>query len=225
MKKFCSSSKTILFLSALMLLLIVLFCGYYGLTGRRNAAGSVNAQVSDNRAVADIPVLKNASPFETAKAFWNLSRKGDLGAIDALITKIPASYWVTCEETSSSLAFKRRVAKRNERIPTIGLAPGEKDYNFREDLESKSIGLLKSRAEDLKTSQFQDLELVDQKIYSDEALVIAKFKIADNYYGKPVYYMTRIDGVWKIFFENNRDYGFVDTHAYYATPRRRCRDN
>ena len=223
MKKVYDGTKTILSLSVLAFLLTGLFCTYYGMKASRNVA-TVDAQNRDNRAAANTAVPKDAPPFETTKAFRNLSKKGDLRAVDALITKIPPSYWVECEETPSSLAHKERLAKRDERIPKMWPPPGEKEYNFREDLEAKSIGLLKQSAEINRTSQFQDLEFVDQKVYEDEAVVITKFRISDNYYSHPVFYMTRSDGIWRIFLESYRDYGFVDTHDYYASPRPKCRD-
>lgn len=224
MRIFYARTKSILLLSALALLLIVLFCNYYGTIGVRNTVGTVDAQASDGRAVTDTGLPKDASPFETAKAYWNLSKKGDFQAIDALITKIPPSYWVECEETPSSKAFKRRRAERIARLPRIEASPDGKDYNFRDDLEAKSIGFLKQRAIDYKTSQFQDLEFVDQKVYGDEAMVFTKFRITDNYYGNPVFYMTRSKGIWRIFLESNRDYGYDTTDYYYASPRPKCPD-
>lgn len=190
---------------------------------RRNVAGTVNAQATENRAVKTADVPRDASPFETVKAFWSLSKRGDLQATDALITEIPPSYWVECEETPSSKAFEKQRAERIARLPRIDTAPDGMGYDFRDDFEAKSIGLLKERATDLKTNQFQDPEFVDQKVYGDEALVITKSRIADNYFSYPIYFMTRTDGTWRIFLESYRDFGF-DDGKYFASPRPKCRE-
>ena len=197
------------------LLLIVLLCVYYGMLGRRNAPGTVIAQTTDNRAINTAAVPRDAPPFETVKAFWSLSKRGDLQAIDNLITKIPPSYWLRCEETPSSKAFEKQRAERIARLPRIDTAPDGMGYDFRDDLEAKSIGLLKKSAEDLKTSQFQDPEFVEQRVYGD--------RIGNNYFSYPIYFMTRTDGTWRIFLESYRDFGF-DDGKYFASPRPKCRE-
>jgi hypothetical protein len=223
MQIFYTRTKYTLALSVVGAFLLVLVGTHCGMIGRRNDVGTVDAQTTNDLPANKAAVTNDFPPFETARAYWKLSKDGDLQAVNAMITKAPNSYWIECEETPSSKAFKERNAKRNARLPRIE-PPEYKNYNYRDDFEAKSLELLKKHSKDLWTSQFQDLEFVDQKVYGDEAMVFTKFRISDNYYGNPVFYMTRSDGIWKIFLEGNRDYGHDETDYYYAAPRPKCPD-
>jgi hypothetical protein len=158
---------------------------------------------------------KELTPFETAASFWSLSKKGDFQAVEALITTVPSSYWVDCEETPASKAFKERQAKKLEGLPVLS---GPSDAVDPGSDPMARIKLLKESSKLTNADQFEDLELVEQRIYGDEALVKTKYRITDNYFVSDNFLMTRLDGIWKIFEESNSE------SDHYASKRPKCPD-
>jgi hypothetical protein len=130
---------------------------------------------------------QEASPSSLVMQYFNHSLVNDENALNKLITRTPASYWVQCNNGTVS----------NQKVI---------EDNLKRETEKKwadgYFELIKSTSKYIKVNNFKLLSIKEERILRNEAVVSADTG-NQNENKIMTFFLTREDEKWKIFLVNS----------------------
>jgi hypothetical protein len=169
----------------------------------------------------------DGSAEQTVELYVSSALKGDEQTVINIVSEIPDSYSDECKRTAKSDEVNdarpvvRKIEAVNEKqtAEKQEFAPSDKFAGLVNSDSKNSIAFLEARYIFAMRSEIEDMKILNNEIYQDEAVIDVEYKMYSKSVIKRKFLLKNKDG-WKVFMTLSSDSSCVNKN--YAKTRPLC---